>query len=586
MSNDPPKKAPQRTVIAPMPRGGFPDPQGGQGSGQGGGAPQDPSSIWGVPAPGSGSGAGAGTGSGVPPAPPAGGFGGGGGSGGGGFGPPPGQQGGGGGSRSQAQRTVIGGMPDPSSFGAPAPRGFEADQGAAEAWMGAKRAEEGFFPELGSGQQAPISAPKQKIPLEEALRARTTGHAAGTNPLTGAAAGLLVLFGRLRSQVVDMEAEPLMRHVTAEIEAYERNAVEAGADPQDAMVAKYALCGTADDIVQNLPGTDRHLWVQYAMVARFFGRRTSGVGFFQEVDKALQDPVRKYDLLELMLTCLQLGFEGQYRGAAGGDVELQRVRRQIYETLRRVRAREDDDIAPHWQGLTIAAKRHGARLPVWVAVAFVAALLTGTYILMRMLIADEAQVAAVELRALHPRDGLVLVRTSSLPAVPQRAEVAVEPVEAGPPPQLERIREGLADQIEAGELEVDTRGSYIAIIANNLVLFDSGRADARSEFEPIATRIAEVLNREGGEIRFVGHTDSVPLSGRGRFRNNQELSVARAESVRNMVANYLDDADRATVEGMGEDEPIASNETAEGRAENRRVEILLRREDSQSALRD
>lgn len=579
MSNDPPKKAPQRTVIAPMPRGGFPDPAAGHGAGQGGGAPQDPSSIWGVPAPGSGSGA--------PPAAPSGGFGGGGpggAGGGGGFGPPPGQHGGG--SRPQAQRTVIGGMPDPSSFGAPAPRGFEADQGAAEAWMGAKRAEEGFFPELGSGQQAPISAPKQKIPLEEALRARTTGHAAGTNPLTGAAAGLLVLFGRLRSQVVDMQAEPLMRHVTAEIDAYERNAIEAGADPQDAMVAKYALCGTADDIVQNLPGTDRHLWVQYAMVARFFGRRTSGVGFFQEVDKALQDPVRKYDLLELMLTCLQLGFEGQYRGAAGGDVELQRVRRQIYETLRRVRAREDDDIAPRWQGLTIAAKRHGARLPVWVAAAFVLAILTGTYILMRMLIADEAYATASELRTLHPRDGLVLVRTSTLPAVPQRAEVAVEAVEAGPPPQLERIRDGLGDQIEAGALQVDTRGNFIAIIANNLVLFDSGRADARPEFEPIATRIAEVLNREGGDIKIVGHTDSVPLSGRGRFRNNQELSVARAQSVRDMVVAKLDNPDRVEVVGMGEDEPIASNETAEGRAENRRVEILLRREETQSALRD
>ncbi len=557
MSNQPPKKPPQRTVIAPLP-GGFPDPQSGPW------AAQDPNSIWGVPAPGGA------------PTP-------GGGAGGCGFGPPPGHPGG---RRPAAQRTVIGEMPDPGSFGAPQSRGFEADLGAAQAWMGARPAEQGFFPDMAAPQQAHPSAPRQKIPLAEALRARTTGHAAGSNPLTGAAAALLVLFGRLRSQVVDMEAEPLMRHVTAEIEAYERNAIDAGADPQDAMVAKYALCGTADDIVQNLPGTDRHLWVQYAMVARFFGRRTSGVGFFQEVDKALQDPVRKYDLLELMLTCLQLGFEGQYRGAPGGDVELQRVRRQIYETLRRIRAREDDDISPHWQGLTIAARRHGARVPVWAVGAFVLALLTGSYILMRMLLADEAQVAANNLRALHPTDGLVLVRASTLPALPDRTEEAYVPQPFAASGQLERLREALADQIDAGELTVDSRGNFIAIVANNLILFDSGRADARPAFEPIAARIAEALNNEGGDIKIVGHTDSVPLSGRGRFRNNQELSVARAESVRGMVAARLTDPARVEVIGMGEDEPIASNATPEGRAENRRVEILLRREDASATIVD
>ena len=89
----------------------------------------------------------------------------------------------------------------------------------------------------------------------------------------------------------------------------------AGVQPHEAQVAKYVLCGTADDIVQNLPGTDRRVWMQYSMLAQFFEVRTSGVGFFEELNKALANPAPHYNLLELMHACLLLGFEGQYRGA-------------------------------------------------------------------------------------------------------------------------------------------------------------------------------------------------------------------------------------------------------------------------------
>ena len=150
-----------------------------------------------------------------------------------------------------------------------------------------------------------------------------------------------------------MQAVPLMTHVARAITEFEKKVVAMGVQPHEAQVAKYALCGTADDIVQNLPGTDRHVWMQYSMLAQFFGVRTSGVGFFEELNKALANPAPHYNLLELMHACLLLGFEGQYRGAAGGDNELQRVRRDVYETLRRVKARSDDDISPRWRGLAL-----------------------------------------------------------------------------------------------------------------------------------------------------------------------------------------------------------------------------------------
>jgi len=80
-------------------------------------------------------------------------------------------------------------------------------------------------------------------------------------------------------------------------------------------------------------------------------------------------------------------------------------------------------------------------------------------------------------------------------------------------------------------------------------------------------------------VRIVGHTDNVPMSGTGRYRNNQELSVARAESVAEVIRQALENPDRIEVVGAGPDDPIARNDSADGRAKNRRVEILIRREE-------
>src|SRR4029079_7397931 len=203
------------------------------------------------------------------------------------------------------------------------------------------------------------------IPLDVALRATDAVEFSAVNPITQAAAPLLILLGRLRLQLVDMQAVPLMTHVARAITEFEKKVVAMGGQPQEAQVAKYALCGTADDIVQNLPGTDRHVWLQYSMLAQFFGVRTSGIGFFEELNKALANPAPHYNLLELMHACLLLGFEGQYRGIAGGDNDLQRVRRDVYEALRRVKARVDEEISPRWRGMTLRMQDLTTRVPLW-----------------------------------------------------------------------------------------------------------------------------------------------------------------------------------------------------------------------------
>lgn len=432
-------------------------------------------------------------------------------------------------------------------------------------WMSSGKANV-FFPNAGP-QEAPPT-PIEKIPLEVALNARDGGEYSASNPITAAAAPLLILLGRLRLMIIDMQAVPLMTHVAQEIRDFEKKAGQAGASAEDVMVAKYALCGTADDIVQNLPGTDRHVWMQYSMLAQFFQVRTSGVGFFEELKKILANPAPRYDLLELMHACLSLGFEGQYRGAAGGDVQLQRWRRDVYQTLRHLKIRNDDDISPRWQGMAKLMRNVGAVVPLWVIAGVSGAALVGIYFLLRFIISADGEALAARLMALNPGEPVTIERAAFVPfSGPDLTDTT----------QLQRIRAALADDIKAGGLDVVAVGENIVVQVNNLLLFASGRADVRKEFEPVAARIAAALDKEPGPIHVIGHTDNVKPKASGAFKSNFDLSVARAKAVEKIIGPKLTDPGRVSAEGRGEDEPIESNKTQEGRAKNRRVEVMIPR---------
>jgi type VI secretion system protein ImpK len=447
---------------------------------------------------------------------------------------------------------------DPGAFGAPQP----------EDWL-TPRAQ--MRPPPSGGQPKPPPQPERRIPLEVALNASNTAEFSAANPITQAAAPLLILLGRLRLHIVDMQAVPLMNYVAQAITEFEKKIVAGGVHPQEALVAKYVLCGTADDIVQNLPGTDRGVWMQYSMLAQFFQVRTSGVGFFEELNKALANPAPRYNLLELMHACLLLGFEGQYRGAHGGDGELQRIRRDVYQTLRHVKARTDDEISPRWRGMTLRMQDLATRVPIWAIASGAGMVLVGVFFLLRFLLGNDADALADRLVALHPSAAIAITRPEFKIYQAPVAQVST---------QLERIRAALADEIKAGGMAVEPVGDQIVIRVSNLVLFASGKADTKKEFEPAGAKIAAALDKEPGPIHVIGHTDNVKPKVSSAFKSNYDLSVARAKSVEAVFGKSLTDPTRIKVEGKGDLEPIADNKTADGKAQNRRVEIMIPKEET------
>jgi len=99
--------------------------------------------------------------------------------------------------------------------------------------------------------------------------------------------------------------------------------------------------------------------------------------------------------------------------------------------------------------------------------------------------------------------------------------------------------------------------------------FDSGRADIKSQMRPVLDQFAQGLDPKM-RVTIVGHTDNV-----GGDELNNRLSLDRAANVRDYLRNHGIDASRMIVNGRGENQPIANNDTSAGRAQNRRVEIFL-----------
>ncbi|MDE7204888.1 MAG: flagellar motor protein MotB [Lachnospiraceae bacterium] len=140
----------------------------------------------------------------------------------------------------------------------------------------------------------------------------------------------------------------------------------------------------------------------------------------------------------------------------------------------------------------------------------------------------------------------------------------------------EKIEEALAESMMTDQVEVDFNADYVTLTLNGAFLFDSGRADIKSDAVPVLNKIGVLLTKYAdSDIEIEGHTDSVPLNG-GRYENNDVLSSYRALAVFDYLKeNAALDPGVVKHSGRGEYMPIADNTTPEGRAKNRRVEIKI-----------
>jgi chemotaxis protein MotB len=142
----------------------------------------------------------------------------------------------------------------------------------------------------------------------------------------------------------------------------------------------------------------------------------------------------------------------------------------------------------------------------------------------------------------------------------------------------ENLRKKMADALvgfNSNELSVFTKNGKVYVSLQENLLFPSGSAVVNPKGKEALGKLAQVLNTNPDiSIMIEGHTDSIPI--KGRYEDNWALSVARATAIVRILANtYKVEPERISASGRSKYEPVDSNETAEGRAKNRRTEIIL-----------
>lgn len=162
--------------------------------------------------------------------------------------------------------------------------------------------------------------------------------------------------------------------------------------------------------------------------------------------------------------------------------------------------------------------------------------------------------------------------------------------------QMLEASEQMSEEIEAqlkanglnnGEVDVQVEAQYVMLTLNGSLLFDSGSARIRENSHDFISKIGDILVKyDKYDIQIIGHTDSVPQSSSNvKYSDNMELSQGRAYAVYTYLKeNKGMDVTTMGCMGRGEASPIASNDTAEGRAQNRRVEIKIFNEYSSSGV--
>ncbi len=181
----------------------------------------------------------------------------------------------------------------------------------------------------------------------------------------------------------------------------------------------------------------------------------------------------------------------------------------------------------------------------------------------------------------------VRVKGSSLPSEQELQIIEEMKRSVAPPPlqetsqdsslaDLEReLQSALASEIAANAVALHRETEGLVISLREFGFFDSGSAEIKKSALPALDHIASILAVRSCRLRIEGHTDTVPIHTE-RMASNWELSTARStELVRLLIVQYRISPERLSAAGYAQYHPIATNETSEGRAQNRRVDIVI-----------
>ncbi|SDE47529.1 type VI secretion system protein ImpK [Paracoccus isoporae] len=434
----------------------------------------------------------------------------------------------------------------------------------------------GLDHDAGRTRVRPRGAARAQPAAAAAATAPLRSTRANDNPLVRAFAALLGIAPELQRAVAPENPDLLRTRLQDNLTHARDSAVTMGVPLTRADQAAWFVGALLDDVAINTPWGGSSGWPRQPLVASIYGHVDSGERFFDLAEELLRHPARDPELLELVFMCLSLGFRGKHRiGGAAGEAEISRLRAQLARVLHD-RDAADMPLSPNWKGVVAEDEDRRFAVPIWSLALIALALVTAIYVALSMRLSGRGEDLFTLAGVLPP---------------PERAAIFRAPIETDATPQfsadpllfeLVPLFTDAAPEATAAALmgTEDVSIATIVVQADNPEVFRSAKADINDIYAPLMTAIAGVIveNRELiGSVRVVGHTDSVPVQAANPFRSNQGLSEARASTIAGLLVAAGVPAELVTSEGKAATDPIADNASREGRARNRRVEIILQK---------
>ena len=374
------------------------------------------------------------------------------------------------------------------------------------------------------------------------------------NPLIEAAKPVFILVNAMQQTTSQLSTDSLINKFSILINNFEENAEKNGARYDAIQAAKYCLCTFVDELAVRAGWADE-TWSKNSLLVSFYDETWGGERFFEIIQNLKQDPDKNIDLLEFMYLCLQFGYKGKYQVLNSGELEIDKIKRDLLALIHSKRPDQTAELFKHNPIITNTIQRKQRfSIPLWVVGVLGAVVLGVGYFAMQWSLGDDFDVASTK------------VNNLKLPSVTAKQQETQSTV---------RLRPLLENEIARKLVSVEDfqDRSTVTILGDGL--FESGSAQIQDQYYPVLARVSQALDSVEGQIVVTGYTDNQPIQSLN-FPSNWHLSQARADAVKEILLNYIKNGGaRIRSEGRGSTDPVAPNDTLENRAKNRRVEITL-----------
>lgn len=413
-------------------------------------------------------------------------------------------------------------------------------------------------PGMKSSEQGDMPEPDDKVfknhlmLKSESVQQRMLKVSTAESPLLEAAQPLLRALSDMPEQIADLSnVEMLKTTLKSQINLFSIVCDEVNIPWKKMAIVRYCLCTALDEAAHTTAWGLESGWSQSNLLNHFEGDNDGGNKFFLLIGRLSMNPSEFADVLEVLLRILGLGFEGRYSIVEEGDRQLTKIRQRLLTLIQSTRETTLSLLSPHGLQPHAPVRREKMIVPVRLT-----ALCTG-------MVVAAAFIGCkywLSMRADGLRNDIYLMQNIKVttPQLKMRLRLAV------------LLRKEINQQL----LSVDETQKQSKVVLHGDSLFLSGSIKVQPQMVNVIERVAREVRRVNGDVVIIGHTDNTPIHRPG-LENNEVLSEKRAAEVASYFTAAGLPASKVKVQGVGSSQPLASDDTAQGRAKNRRVEFFV-----------